>query len=90
MADSGELLTSIIAKCGEILNYDKSVRDEFIRELTQIDNLIWDITPFVTCDKCGRLSESGWGDTALCLECESPKNICDEHQRTFVGSCPLD
>lgn len=44
----------------------------------------------VTCDGCDNTSESGWGDTPFCLNCEQPANICPEHQRTFVGSCPLD
>lgn len=44
----------------------------------------------VTCDNCPARSESGWGDTGLCLDCEDPKNICKTHNRTFVGACPLD
>jgi hypothetical protein len=44
----------------------------------------------VTCDRCMKRSEAGWGDTALCLDCEDPANICQEHLRTFVDECPLD
>lgn len=43
----------------------------------------------VTCDDCPARSESGWGDTPRCLDCEDPENICPEHNRTFVGECPL-
>ena len=48
----------------------------------------------VTCDQCDATSESGWGDTPLCLTCQKhddPSQVCEEHQRTFEGdACPLD
>lgn len=43
----------------------------------------------VTCDNCEETSEAGWGDTALCLDCEDPANICKTHNRTFVDECPI-
>lgn len=44
----------------------------------------------VECGACEERSESGWGDTGLCLVCEGRANVCQEHARTFVGSCPLN
>lgn len=45
--------------------------------------------PEVTCDGCRKTSESGWGDNPYCLDCSPPDEICYEHRRTFVGTCPL-
>ena len=49
-----------------------------------------DLYEVVTCDGCDEVSEAGWGDTPLCLDCEAPENVCPEHDRTFYGRCPLD
>lgn len=46
-----------------------------------------------TCDNCSATSESGWGDTPLCLDCqrkEDASKVCEEHQRTFEdATCPV-
>lgn len=47
----------------------------------------------VTCDDCDAASEAGWGDTPLCLDCQTaddPALVCETHQRTHDGECPLD
>lgn len=43
----------------------------------------------VTCDNCTATSESGWGDTPLCTDCEAQENVCQWHVRTFYDECPL-
>ena len=60
----------------------------YLRDMGPVDPWENDPEP-VTCDNCPARSEAGWGDTALCLDCEDPKNICKVHLRTFVGKCPL-
>jgi hypothetical protein len=42
-----------------------------------------------TCDTCNATSESGWGDTELCLDCEHESRVCVDHQRTFDDECSL-
>lgn len=47
----------------------------------------------VECDECFDTSESGWGDTPLCVDCqreEDPSLVCEEHLRTHDGTCPLE
>lgn len=47
----------------------------------------------VTCDDCPATSESGWGDTPLCLDCQRKADsglVCEEHLRTFEDECPLE
>lgn len=45
----------------------------------------------VTCDGCDATSETGWGDTAYCLDCSHVDEVCLEHQRTHYNdeTCPL-
>lgn len=47
----------------------------------------------VTCDNCDDTSEAGWGDTPLCVDCQTkadPSKVCFTHQRTFEDAvCPL-
>lgn len=42
----------------------------------------------VTCDNCDATSEAGWGDSPLCLDCEAPENICQEHHLTRYAGLP--
>ena len=43
----------------------------------------------VTCDECDATSVSGWGDAPTCLDCTPAEDVCETHQRTTDGPCPL-
>ena len=43
----------------------------------------------VTCDECGAVSVSGWGDLSTCVGCAPESNVCRVHVRTHDGVCPL-
>lgn len=47
----------------------------------------------VTCDNCSAISESGWGDTPLCVDCQrktDPTLVCEVHELTHERNeaCP--
>lgn len=75
-----------------------SLADGVLNDLTHtvadaIDAALTATPGLVTCDNCLATSESGWGDTPLCLDCqraEDPDLVCEEHQRTFEDECPFE
>lgn len=73
--------------------YGVTLDDDTMNDLTHhIYEVISTTQPLVTCDGCDAHSQTGWGDTPLCLDCqrrEDPHHICETHQRTFHDTCPL-
>lgn len=90
MAQATEITEQARDHADGYLEAIEGLGDEFAGQLRLLANGTWGAGTVVTCDTCNDTSEAGWGDQPTCLLHTDPSLICEQHQRTHNGTCPLD